>query len=130
MKTTKILLFSLLSLTFLLGGCAKQNAIIEAQNQLVEIESSLVDQYNVAEEVEEAADILASAIRRMQRIDISNCPQDYQNAWDDIIDHWTKWERICRSGDIDTAFTFASQSATIVSRLNPIAKSHGVTVYD
>lgn len=130
MKNTKILLFSLLSLTFLLGGCAKQNAIIEAHNSLASIESSMIDQYNGATLLIEQAEAISSAIRRMQRIDIKNCPQDYQNAWDDIIDHWTKWERICRSGDIDTAFTLASQSATIVSRLNPIAKSHGVTVYD
>ncbi len=73
MKPTKILLFSLLSLTFLLGGCTKQNAMIEAHNSLVSIESSMIDQYNGATLIIEQAEAISSAIRRLQRIDIKNC---------------------------------------------------------
>ena len=129
MKPTKILLFSLLSLTFLLGGCAKQNAMIEAHNSLASIESSMIDQYNGATLIIEQAEAISSAIRRLQRIDIKNCPQDYQNAWDNVIDHWIKWERALQSEDISSADTLCDMHPLIVEKLNSIAESHGLVIY-
>ncbi len=130
MSASKILLTSLLSSAFFLGSCSKQDAIVNAHNQLASIESSMIDQYNGATLMVEQAEAVASAIRRVQRIDITNCPQDYQNAWDDVIDLWTRWERALISENSDSANLLASQSPTTVSRLNSIAKSHGVLVYD
>ncbi len=126
-KFLSLLLFSLLLSVFFIGGCSKQDAIIEVHNQLVSIESSMIDQYNGATLMAEQAEAVASGVRRMKRIEIKNCPQDYQNAWDDVIDLWTKWERALRSEDFASADNLGSQSPTLVHKLNLIAKSHGVT---
>ncbi len=133
MKAAKVLLFILLPTVLLVGGCSKASkvdAIIEAHNQLVEIESSMIDQYNGATLMAEQAEAIASAVRRMKRIEIKNCPQDYQNTWDDVIDLWTKWERALRSEDSGSAENLGSQSPTTILRLNNLAKSHGVVVSD
>ena len=133
MKAAKVLLFILFPTLLLVGGCSKESkedAIIEVHNQLVEIESSMINQYNGATLMAEQAEAIESGVRRMKRIEIKNCPQDYQNTWDDIIDLWTKWGRALRSEDVGSAEYLSDQSPTIVSRLNNLAKSHGVVVYD
>ncbi|MED5586311.1 MAG: hypothetical protein VYB61_08150 [Verrucomicrobiota bacterium] len=89
----------------------------------------MIDQYNGATLLIEQAEAISSAIRRMQRIDIKNCPQDYQNAWDDVIDLWIKCERALQSEDISSAENLMDLHPLKVEKLNSIAESHGLVIY-
>jgi hypothetical protein len=118
----------LFCISFLLVSCTKQNAIIEAHNQLVKIESTLVDRYNSSSTLESQAKAVAYGIEQINRIGISECPTDYQDAWNDLINGWREWKRTLEKGDIEGADIINTNCYRKVIKLNRIAESHGVTI--
>jgi len=128
MKTTLRLSFLSLAISALLIGCGKQDAIIDAHNEMVEIESDLVKEYNANFLAQGQADALGNAIRKIQKIDVSDCPEDYQEAWRDLIKLWRDCKAALESGNIDLANILIGQNPKKASKLNRIAKSHGVKI--
>lgn len=127
MKTILNLSF-LFCIGSLLIGCAEQNAIIKVHNQLVEIESTLVDSYNSSSTLESQAKAIGFGIEEINRIDISGCPTDYQDAWNDLINNWREWNSALEKGDIEEADIAFENSYANIIKLNRIAESHGVTI--
>ena len=114
----------------LAGGCGKQNTIIKAHNQMVPIESAMIDSYNSSTTAAEQAAAVEIAVDSMQRIDVSGCPPDYQTAWQDVIQLWNRWQSALNSENINEADALGEQSPLKVSALNRIAKIHGVEIDD
>ncbi|MDE0840474.1 MAG: hypothetical protein OSB41_15685 [Kiritimatiellae bacterium] len=114
----------------LAGGCGKQNTIIKAHNQLGPIESTMVDSYNSSTTADEQATAVKTALDALNRVDISKCPADYQQAWGELADLWTEWHAALLAEDIPTVDSLAKQSPVRAKTLNSIARSHGVQVID
>lgn len=128
MKTTLRLSFLSLAISALLIGCGKQDAIIEAHNELVKIEQSMVNRYNASFLAQGQADALDSAIREVEKIDVSDCPDDYQEAWRDVIKVWRDWKAALGTGNIDLADELNERSQAKIKKLNRVATSHGVKI--
>ena len=110
----------------LAGGCGKQNKIIKAHNQMVAIESTMVDSFNSSITADGKATAVKTALDSLNRIDINKCPADYQRAWGELADLWTQLHAAILANDIPTVNRLLEQSPVRVTTLNTIAKSHGI----
>ena len=126
----KNILLAILPLALLMVACGKQQAIINVHNQLVAIESTMVNSYNAANSAAGQASAVNTAVAAIQRIDVSECPPDYQAGWREVLQTWKEWETALSAGDIPLADKFASDSPMKTQALNAIAKSHGVQIHD
>jgi len=126
----KDILVALIPLAFLITGCGKQNSIIKAHNQMVAVESSMVDFINSAGNAGEQAAAVETALNSIQKIDVSECPHDYQVAWQEVIQTWKKLATALKNRDIVLAEQLIKESPVKTSTLNRIAQSHGVQMAD
>ena len=64
----------------------------------------------------------------MKKVNISNCPKDYQDGWNDVTALWEKAQKAYEVGDILAANALMDQSPSTVNKLNDSAKKAGLTI--
>tara|TARA_Y100000588_G_scaffold306857_1_gene330723 strand:+ start:384 stop:782 length:399 start_codon:yes stop_codon:yes gene_type:complete len=128
MKTTLRLSFLSLAISALLIGCGKQNAIIDAHNEMARIEKDTINGINSIQDANSQAEYLRQGINRMKKVDLTGCPEDYRDAFHELIDVWKNCKSALEAGNIPAADQFLSQSPIKAAKLNRIAEKHGVVI--
>ena len=88
----------------------------------------MIDQYNTNKTIETQAKVIERAIQRMEAVRITRCPDDYREAWDNLINLWRNWRYALEAGEIVRGNKLASQHNELCDRLNEIAREHGVQI--
>ena len=112
---------------FLLGAaaCSKPSATAEAHREMVKIQTAMIEQYNSKNSGNLQAGVITVAVDRMDDVDLSQCPDDYQKVWDELVDHWEKWQLALELGDIKQATKFSEQNPAKAEALLKIAQREG-----
>ena len=131
MESKPVLSVTMLLTALVVAGCTAQDYIVEAHNEMVEIHNQMKDQLNVAVanevyDVKTMGTVMSTVSSRMEAIDISNCPADYQARWNDLIQHQKKVLKALETEDQQAVDIMFDQYADLMERLNATAEVHGV----
>ena len=69
--------------------------------------------------------VVKIAVDRMDAVDLSECPADYLEAWDDLTDHWEQWHLALLNGDTNKAAQLSEESPAKADILFKIARREG-----
>ena len=126
--TLKANFIGIIVMTLISTGCSSQQRIIDVHNKIVLIESEMIDDYNDQSTAYAQAEIIRSAVRKLERLDTNDLPQDYKNAILDVKDLWDDWQRALDRLNIEKADTLVDLHVVRVENLNKVAESHGMVI--
>ena len=114
-------------MTLISTACSSQR-IVGVHNKIVLIESETINAYNDQSTAYAQAEIIRSAVRKLERLDTNDLPQDYKNAILDVKDLWDDWQRALDRLNIEKADTLVDLHVVRVENLNKVAESHGLII--
>ena len=106
------------------GGDLLMSGIAKAQNRIVSIESEMVDALNFEDSHTEQAKAVANAAKKLEKINIDNLDNKYQEAFKDHIQALKQLSVAMKRGDMGKADEFDNSRIDAVRRLNEIAEKN------
>ena len=103
----------------MMGSTAKM------QNELKSIESGMVDSINDSETLEEKGEVVAKAVTKLKKLNITKLDDEYQTAIKDYIAALQKWSVALKRGDFVKADQYDDERLDATFRLNEIMKRKG-----
>ena len=119
-----IALFILFKLGGGAGGCM-MGSTAKMQNQLADIESDMIDGIEVSETPKEAGQVVAKAVTKLKKLNISKLDDEYQTAIKDYIAALQKWSGALKRGDLVKADQYDDERLDATYRLNEIMEKKG-----
>ena len=92
------------------------------QNELASIESDMVDGIQDSETPEEAGEVVAKAVTKLKKLNITKLDDEYQTAIKDYIAALQKWRVAFKRGDLVKADQYDDARLDAASRLNEVMK--------
>ena len=106
------------------GGCM-MGSTAKMQNQLVAIESDMVDGIDESETLQEQGEAVAKAVTRLKKLNITKLDDEYQATIRDYTAALQKWSVTLKRGDFVKADQFDDERLDATFRLNEIMKRKG-----
>ena len=117
-----------LSILFRMGGGAggcMMGSTAKMQNELASIESDMVDGIQDSETPEEAGEVVAKAVTKLKKLNITKLDDEYQAAIKDYTSALQKWSVALKRGDFVKADQYDDERLDATFRLNEIMKRKG-----
>jgi len=106
------------------GGCM-MGSTAKMQNELASIESDMVDGIQDSETPEEAGEVVAKAVTKLKKLNITKLDDEYQAAIKDYTSALQKWSVALKRGDFVKADQYDDERLDATFRLNEIMKRKG-----
>ena len=106
------------------GGCM-MGSTAKMQNELASIESDMVDGIQDSETPEEAGEVVAKAVAKLKKLNITKLDDEYQAAIKDYTSALQKWSVALKRGDFVKADQYDDERLDATFRLNEIMKRKG-----
>ena len=106
------------------GGCM-MGSTAKMQNELASIESDMVDGIQDSETPEEAGEVVAKAVTKLKKLNITKLDDEYQAAIKDYTSALQKWSVALKRGDFFKADQYDDERLDATFRLNEIMKRKG-----
>ena len=119
-----IALFILFRMGASAGGCM-MGSTAKMQNELASIESDMVDGIQDSETPEEAGEVVAKAVTKLKKLNITKLDDEYQAAIKDYTSALQKWSVALKRGDFVKADQYDDERLDATFRLNEIMKRKG-----
>ena len=119
-----IALFILFRMGGGVGGCM-MGSTAKMQNELASIESDMVDGIQDSETPEEAGEVVAKAVTKLKKLNITKLDDEYQAAIKDYTSALQKWSVALKRGDFVKADQYDDERLDATFRLNEIMKRKG-----
>ena len=103
----------------MMGSTAKM------QNELASIESDMVDGIQDSETPKEAGEVVAKAVTKLKKLNITKVDDEYQAAIKDYTSALQKWSVALKRGDFIKADQYDDERLDATFRLNEIMKRKG-----
>ena len=121
-----------------LSGCnGQQKSIVTAQNRMVAAEKNYVKEYDAAINNSDSAGCQAATakyLKAVQKIDLSGCPADYQQAMSDLENSLSAisgyFSGTSSFENIDQLMTLQNARLAATLKLNDVAQGHGMIILE